>query len=1105
MREIFTNIVHILNEYYLGKGNEPSTKPLPNALPHVSDTKIRFVHETFFYRNDELFASEDITKLQKYLETNHLERLQGINIYIVRNPNAGGGAANTPRYNMDNINLYILDKNHQAIPETLPIGAWGYAVQIAHELGHNFGLLHTYRPTCCPETEDINNPDFLWDVFELEGENIWPCFDPYDGICYHEYLPNWECNPGESLSGCTNNLMSSTGGVRWKSPLQIGRMRRALSMQTTRKYAYGYHSTPHRITQNETWDFSIKFYQDIIVEPGATLTIMCDVQMVPQAKIVIRPGGKLIIDGGRIGTDYFAKSPWQGIYVVGDRNKPQNFKSQGALILKNGAIIENSKYGVLLRGVDTADYPYNNWHHNGGIVQATDAIFRNNWRNVSFYAYRNLDVNNNEISNISFFRGVTFETTSETPHDSHISNVSMWSVKGVRFSSCVFKDSSSNKRDGILAYDASFNVNQCSFTGLQYSIYAQSPNSNNTFNITNSTFNSYRGIYMNMVDNVQIRNNTFKVQPPFSYDINDDCSNVSYGIYINYSTNFKIDNNRFDIINVKPPLFTPTCGPVGIVLRHTGDFTNELYRNEFSGLMIGIQAQGNNKGLANNKGLLLHCNNLDRNYYDFHVKYVPRSRIPGIRELQGYGNSNASLAGNLFGHNQSVLLSNFVVDSECGNIAYFHHNPASEPRVVPLIYSEDKITLWGSPNEYTPGISCPDKAMVVKPYEEVVLEKDYSLTKYEETTLSLRALVDAGNSNDLKRSIEESGPAPNNSLYNYLMEIAPFLSEDVLATLAAKERGFTNVMIRNVLVKSPQAPKLDMVVEKLNNRNIPLPPPMRKQIDEGIDYFGEKELLEQEQAFYKTNYELALNEILINKIQETEGWEDAPAVEDILASIDDVRYKYLLAEQLFEKGEYDQGMQLLSSIDAEYSVLESNSAENHLDYISFYSLLQQVNLEESPGYTNLSAETLEALESFIDSDSRVAGKAIAILLMNEAIEYNEPIYFPELENEIKSETAYVFTELDSSDFIDVDNMQSVYLYPNPAQDNISINWCVEYEKSLNATIDIYNSNGTLMYSNSERSGCSSLNISVSGWMSGTYTAIFNYGTKSKNINFIIAN
>ena len=330
--------VNWLNNYFIGHNKQPS-HPLP-GITHIADTKIRFEYDVYFNPVEQLYGNTSRTILQNYLQQNYPERLDAINIHIAYDPDLAGGNANTPAFN-DNINLSILMINNNADPESNPIVSWGFTLNVAHELGHSLDLLHTYRPTCCHETSNTSHHDFLCDVLEQVGENVWPCADPYNGVCFHNY--GWGCSVSDPVSGCTNNLMGGTMSSGYKSPMQIGRMRRALALKTTRKYASGYHEIPYTVTQNETWDFSIKLYQDLIIEPSKTLIIKCDVQMVPNAKIVIKRGGKLIVDGGRIGTDYFSKEPWQGIFVEGRSDLPQSpsqvNKWQGALILKNGAII----------------------------------------------------------------------------------------------------------------------------------------------------------------------------------------------------------------------------------------------------------------------------------------------------------------------------------------------------------------------------------------------------------------------------------------------------------------------------------------------------------------------------------------------------------------------------------------------------------------------------------------------------------------------------------------------------------------------------------------------------------------------------------------------
>jgi hypothetical protein len=203
--------------------------------------------------------------------------------------------------------------------------------------------------------------------------------------------------------------------------------------------------TPLVISNSITWVDDLHINQNIIIENDAVLSIKSKINIASNGKIIINPGAKLILDGGVLTNT--CGEPWQGIYVEGDRTLHQTFANQGAVILQNGAIIENAKDAVMLRGV--AD----NWWGNGGIIQATDATFRNNWRNVSFNSY--------EFPSISYFHNCVFETNADTQHNTHTANVSIWNVQGLTFTNCDFKDTRPNidyfsyrtSRDGIYSYD----------------------------------------------------------------------------------------------------------------------------------------------------------------------------------------------------------------------------------------------------------------------------------------------------------------------------------------------------------------------------------------------------------------------------------------------------------------------------------------------------------------------------------------------------------------------------------------------------------------------------------------------------------------------------
>lgn len=82
------------------------------------------------------------------------------------------------------------------------------------------------------------------------------------------------------------------------SPMQKGRMHRALGTTYLSRYAWGYNETPYVLASDEVWEWPMKFYQDIRVPTGKKLTIKCTIHMVPGSRIIVEPGAQLIIDGG---------------------------------------------------------------------------------------------------------------------------------------------------------------------------------------------------------------------------------------------------------------------------------------------------------------------------------------------------------------------------------------------------------------------------------------------------------------------------------------------------------------------------------------------------------------------------------------------------------------------------------------------------------------------------------------------------------------------------------------------------------------------------------------------------------------------------------------
>jgi hypothetical protein len=193
------------------------------------------------------------------------------------------------------------------------------------------------------------------------------------------------------------------------------------------------------INQNTTWNTVQRLNKGIVVKNGYTLTLNQNAKIsLPEGDgIVVEPGAKLIINGATL-SNACANGQWQGIEVWGNSAQHQytvgGVCAQGTVELKNGAVIENAMNGI-------TNWKPDDWNSIGGIIQATDATFRNNRRSVEFMKYRNFDLGSGrETDNLSFFNNCTFEVNDNYSLNAspYYTGVSLWYVKGVKFNGCDF-------------------------------------------------------------------------------------------------------------------------------------------------------------------------------------------------------------------------------------------------------------------------------------------------------------------------------------------------------------------------------------------------------------------------------------------------------------------------------------------------------------------------------------------------------------------------------------------------------------------------------------------------------------------------------------------
>ena len=551
-----------------------------------------------------------------YLLNNFPERLNRFNYHLTLDTTAYYSGISTG-YNTSYQSIVSVKQNKTSQH------LYAFALHMAHEFGHNFGLGHTYNS----EVITISDPEFLWDVFGTATQS-W-CNEPPTHVCYHE--GGWGCDIYDTTKTCTNNIMGGTMYSRHFSALQMGRIQRALTVSTLKDYAYGYGEYPYCVRDNQTIDFNRKCYQDIVVDSGSTLTITCCVSFVPQARIIVRPGGKLIVDGGTL-TSACAGEMWQGICVEGHTSLPQTAANQGTVQLLNGATIENAR-----RGIYTGAYG-ENWHTTGGIITADSATFRNCAKAVEYLSYADTTAPGFVNDNWGSFSNCTFTVDDNNlfaaNNTDFLAHVTMWDVKGVRFTHCRFEDVRTGfhtRKSAISTIDAGFKIKN----GCDYTLPLSNPDCN--CYLTTNTYCSFSGFgtainaatsgnpYAVSIDGarftdneagVKIEGNNHATVTRCTFDLNVQTGlafKPAVGLFLDTCTGYLVEENTFSCSAT-----APQYQRYGILVGNSGPDANSIYRNDISNMSVGVYVQGDNaKKLT---GLQFTCNVFSGNENDIYVE-----------------------------------------------------------------------------------------------------------------------------------------------------------------------------------------------------------------------------------------------------------------------------------------------------------------------------------------------------------------------------------------------------------------------------------------------------------------------------------------------------
>lgn len=819
--------------------------------------------------------------------------------------------------------------------------------------------------------------------------------------------------------------------------------------------------------------------RDLVIQRNGILFVTDTVMFSPDADIIIEPGGKLILDGGKL-TRLCGSELWNGIQVWGDSSLsqyPDTF--QGYLGIRNGGIIEYAVTAAFVGKIVDGDTLFAG---SGGVVEAENAVFLNNETDVEFLPFINdHPQSGNEIPNVSVFRNSIFKTCDPDGLIGKVKNhVLLDGVTGVDFYACSFElediagqhIAEADRGTGLLAVDAQVYVkglcssqsmpctayDSCYFKNLRYGIRAFGTGGFQYLDVSETVFHeNTAGIYLSGYHQPAVVSSWFRTSP--GHDLIPGQENAFYGgLYMDGSSGYTVENNFF----AGPNETVPDSGSVikiGMYVKDSGTDENEIYNNYFTGLDAGIVAEGINKGKES--GLCLKCNDFRSCLNDMMVTdsaFYYRGKGAGIKENQGVDTTlTYALAGNTFTPEVQGLqaVDNGGVEkyywsyfNNADHINYYHHAYNSQVITYPVDttnYSYKAITLTNKPVPYVKEEACPTRQSSpgLKNIEDPRLEKtaaEFQLALLQNT---YNSLLDGGNTEDLDFEIITSMPDDALELRDQLLSDSPYLSDTILKQAIYKETVLPNAMIRDVLTSNPQSAKSGDILDVVEGRYDPMPDYMMAEIMQGLHQIGAMESLESKIGYWSNYRSQAVNKLIHEFISDTTLLNPKDSLINLLQAETSLESKYRLAFAFWEDNQSEQAQYLLADIpyNFELSTTEQEIHEKYIDYFEVLQTLKECNLN----IRNLNSTNVQDLITIMNSGlPLISAYARSLLIKGRHISFMESVSYP---NQIKSYPNYYYLNSNKTKFSEEDKLA---VSPNPCGDFVIVYFNTTIENHLGA-------------------------------------------------------
>ncbi|MEA5112198.1 hypothetical protein SDC9_22594 [bioreactor metagenome] len=1069
-----------LNEWYSNSHPKEYTLTCEPIIDYITDTKVRFeLNEIIFIRNTTLHRTLNGDLVIQYLEQHHPGYKKAMShIFTMPDPQPSYWGYYAVNQTFDQ--SYVLTAHSMYWPFVV---YHDHIHHIAHEYGHALGLHHTYDS----EYRQISHYDFLDDIFGLCAEHSCTCNPPQGNVCYLTHNCFWQYQPGPYP------LMAGMPNPRYISPKYAGRMHRALSLYKNifkvnnlpmHKYVKerGSYINPLYITEDETWDFAIKLYQDIHVESGTTLTITNEVKMPVGGRIVVKPGAKLIIDGASITSahDY----PWQGIEVWGNSAQHQWPNSNGTYmqgyVELNNAVIENAVCALNL-------WKPGDYTKTGGIAYSTKTIFRNNEKSVHALVYRNFHPTNiKEMEYNSWFDNCTFEITKDY-HGIHTfyKHVDLNQVNGMKFKGCDFNlspeaNNVSDYNQAIAAYSAGFKVearcegltspcndwDRSTFNGFRVGVYAgNSGVNNNSYLINRALFTGNSiGVLSNNVDNAIVINSEFySAKNQYNWE---DCT---YGIFVESGAGFTFEDNKFF-----KQAGAPLSNYIGIGAFNC-ETVSDIYKNEFTGLTAGNYAYGKNYPDFLYQGLEYICNINTGNWADFYVKGKEDDFFSGIQSKQG---STLMPARNQFSptgatwhfYNETKNLIGYYYCQSCpGHYPAYVENVTREPVSV----SSNCLSHYGS--------ETPSTSIVLSTASKLTMETAFAFADMDFNSVKVlyNDLKDGGSTAGTISDISQALPSDMMELRARLLGDSPHLTTEVLKLVADRTDVFTEAAIFDILAANPDELKKEELMKYLEEKENPLPDYMisiLKQVAEGTSY---RTVLEMEMAKYSHDRSRAAGDMIRSILNDEEL--DVAQLRLWLTNLGGIEAERQIIASYAHAGDFTLALALAETLPQTYQ-LAGDDLTGHNQFVSVLQMQQNL-VNSGRNIDQLTQSEQDQLRIIAEADNAVsAPMAKAILESFYGAEFSrcKPI---DGTSSYKSQPA-------TPNQLAVAYGLSITVKPNPAKEWAAFDYTLP-EGVETASLEIVDANGKHVETIALKGNRGQQLIDTRTWIAGQYIYTLN--------------